>query len=347
MRGAVAAGVAKGHVVEFDVGRQRDGNGGGFRVSYLRLAVQQPVDALRCGQAVHALVQDGSQVAHGAVDLDAEHQDDQQSRQLHIAGSDAKGADTQRRGGAHGDGTVGNAAPQGIGRQYPHGRAEQVAGADGQGVGSGLALAERLEGGKPLDGIEQFGGKGAVSAAAFDGFAGVEMMPDRRGEQGDEREDQHHRGNDEIEPGDEGENQQRRQHRHGELRDVLAEVHLQLLHAVHQRQRHVAGTLLGDVAGAEIGDLGKQQAAQMQLHLGGGLVRHDGPPVLQRAAQHDDQPHGHQRQQQVAESVAREDAPDEPTEQRQPRDAERRRRQPDDHGVDDAQPQSLGEGPES
>ena len=343
----MAAGVAEGDVLKRDVGRRGDRGGDCFGVAHLRLAVQQAVDALRRGQAVHALVQHGSQVAHGAVDFDAEHQDDQQGRQFHVAAGDAKGPDAERRGSSHSDGAVGNAASQGIGRQHPHGRAEQLAGADGQRVGSGLALAEGFEGRQPLDGIEQFGGEGAVSAAALDGFAGIEMVPYRRSEQGDERKGQHHAGNDDVEPGDEGENQQRCEHGHGELRDVLPEIHFELFHPVNQRQRHVAGALLGDVAGAEFGDFGEQQAAQVQLHLGGGLVRHDGAPVLQRAAQHDHQPHRHKRQQQVGEGVAREDAPNEPAQQRQPRNAEHRRGQPDDHGIHDAQPQSLGESPES
>ena len=113
-------------------------------------------------------MQHGAQVSHGPVHLHAEHQDDQQHVEFHITTGDPICPDAERGCGTHCNGAIGNPTPQGVGGENPHRRAEQLAGADGQGIGSRLALAKRLQRRQPLDRIEQFGGKGSIGMSTFE-----------------------------------------------------------------------------------------------------------------------------------------------------------------------------------
>src|SRR5213079_2100827 len=69
------------------------------------------------------------------------------------------------------------------------------------------------------------------------------------------RRSEEHEGNRKVEGGDEGEDQDGRQRGHRELRKVLAEVHLELLHALDHGDENVTGAGSGEVRGPESDDL--------------------------------------------------------------------------------------------
>ena len=85
---------------------------------------------------------------------------------------------------------------------------------------------------------------------------------DERDEGGDE-EDERDR---QIHERHEGEDEHGRERRDEELRDVLAEVHLELLDALDHRQDHVARARPREVGGAERGDVVVERLPEPRLH---------------------------------------------------------------------------------
>ena len=75
---------------------------------------------------------------------------------------------------------------------------------------------------------------------------------------------------------------------HEELGQVLAEVHLELLHALDQGERHVAGAPPGDLGGPQRHQVVVEPGAQARLHASRRLVSDHGARVLQPAAQRGD-----------------------------------------------------------
>ncbi len=101
-----------------EVGSRCDpGEGGRARRGDFR--IQQGVDAGGGGLAVHALVQDGAQVAQRAENLGAGHQHDQQRGQAHFAVLDAPDAEREGGGGAEAAAEIGDAAGHDALRQHP------------------------------------------------------------------------------------------------------------------------------------------------------------------------------------------------------------------------------------
>ena len=345
MHQARGAGIAEAHAFEREARRERLRQRRRRRVLDQRPAVENLVEALRRRHADHALVQHRAQLAHRAEDLDAQHQDDEQRRQLHRAGLDPERAERERGGRAAGDRAVGDAARQHVGRQHPHGALEQALGLAVQVVAARLALVERLQRREALDRIEELGGEGRVGLLAIQRARDVELVPQRRREQGDQREHQHDRRDRQVDEGDGREDQDRRQQGDQELRQELAEIGLELLDPVDQRQRERAGALAPDRARAERGDLLVDDAAQRHLHPRGGLVRDHGAPMLEHAAQHHHRRDGGGRQQQLREALAGEQGADQPAQQAEARDAEGAGDETDQHGPGDAQPDAAGEGP--
>src|SRR4030095_255210 len=113
------------------------------------------------------------------------------------------------------------------------------------------ALAEGFERAEPLDGVQQLGAEAAVRAIAREAARGLAAVPYHGRDQREERGRQEDQGNAQIEERDRGEDERRREESHEELREILAEVHLELLHRLDQGQRDVAGATLSDVRGAE------------------------------------------------------------------------------------------------
>ena len=136
----------------------------------------------------------------------------------------------------------------------------------------------------------------------------------------EQREAEQDAGERQIEEGGEDEDAERRDRRDDELRQVLAEIGLQLLDPVDQGEQCIARALRAELAGAEGCDLVEEPRADLQLHQGGGVVRRHGAPVFEHAARQHRHRHGHDRQDQVVEAVALEDPPQQPAEQREPRD---------------------------
>ena len=151
MRRASRAGIAEGHVLEGDGRLQPVRLRVPGTVGHLLPGVQNGVDALGRRQADHALVEHGAQVPHRAEYLDAHHQDDEQARQLHLAGGNPGRAERQRRGRADGDHAIGDAAREHVRAKHPHGAPEQLARLAGQQVGARRALPEGLERAEALD----------------------------------------------------------------------------------------------------------------------------------------------------------------------------------------------------
>ena len=166
------------------------------------------------------------------------------------------------------------------------------------------------------------------------------------GDEGEQREAEQDAGERQVEECGEDEDAERRDRRDDELRQVLAEIGLQLLDPVDQGEQRIARALRAELAGAEGGDLVEEPRADLQLHQGGGVVRCHGAPVFEHAARQHRHRHRHDRQDQVVKAGALKHPPQQPAEQREPRDPDRGREQAEQHRARDAQPQALGELPQ-
>ena len=289
----------------------------------------------------------GAQIPHRAENLDAHHQDHEQTRELHVAGDDPRCAERQGCGGADRDHAVGDAARERVRAEHPHGAPEERTRLVRQQVCAGRALPEGLERAEALDGIEEFGGEVGIGRLALARTRRVEAVPGGRQQQRGQRKGAQDRRDRQVDECDEDEDEQRRQHRHHELRQILPEIGFELLDAIDERERERARTLPPGIGRPERRDTVEQLAAQALLDERRGLVRDDGPPVLAGAARRHDDGDSDYGPDQLGRRVAGEDAADRPAEQRQPRHAERRRQQPDRHRQEDAPADALGEAPQA
>ncbi len=143
--------VGEADILEGDRRLQRCGKVRIGRVGDQRPVVQYGVDALGRGHAHHPLVEHGPELAHRAIDFNAQHQDDQKRGQGHGAGFDAQCTQGKRGRCPTGNRAVGDSASQHIGPQHPHGTAEEIVRLDFQLVGARPALAEGLQRRQPLN----------------------------------------------------------------------------------------------------------------------------------------------------------------------------------------------------
>ena len=171
-------------------------------------------------------------------------------------------------------------------------------------------------------------------------------MPERRGAQRHQRSGQRDQRHRQVDERDKGEDQHGRETRHDELRQVLAEVDLELLDALDHREHDVAGARATEVRGPERGDVRVQRGAQLALHQRRGVMREHRAPVLQRAAQRRDGGDEQDGQQQRPDRRPGENLGEQPAEERQPRDAGDDGDQPDDDRPRDARAHAGGEAPE-
>src|SRR5215510_7612650 len=165
-------------------------------------------------------------------------------------------------------------------------------------------------------------------------------MPQRRGEEGDESHGQVHEGH-------EAEDEYGGEHGHRELRQVLAEVDLELLHAFHHGEDHVARSGAGEVRGTEGGHTVVDGLAEYALDHRRRLVGGHGAPVIKRAAG-DHRGRGEAEEgKDGARASALDDPGEEPAEEGEPRNACAHGEEAEQHGARDAQAYPACEGPET
>ena len=170
---------------------------------------------------------------------------------------------------------------------------------------------------------------------------------DRGGQQqGEQGGGQQHAGDRHVPPSHEGKDRDRRADGDADLRQVLAEEGLQLLHAVDHRQHHAAGALAGEPGRAEGDDAVEQAGTQIGLHTGGGGVGDDGAGVVQPRPQQDRRGGGQQQRQLRREAGTGEHAGEEKTDEHEAGDAGRERQQAERHARGDAPAQALRHPPE-
>ena len=341
-----AAGIGEMHVLEGERRREPARVRGTVRVADGGLGIEQAEQALGRGAPVHARVQQRPELAHGPENLDPHHQHDEQHLDPDGALGDAGGAQAERRRRAGRDAGVGDAARGGVAGQHPHRAAEEGVRLLGEEAPARAGLAEGLERRQPLHGIQQFGAVGRIGRLPRRRRFPVPVVERRRGHEGEQGEAEQDAGERQVEEGGEGEDAEGRHRGDEELRQILAEIGLQLLDPVDQGEQHVARALRAELAGADGGDAVVEARADLQLHQGGGAVRLHGAPVFEHAARDHRGGHGDDGQDQIVEAVAPENPPQKPAEQRQPRDPDRGRKQAEQRRARDAQPQALGELPQ-
>ena len=345
--GAAAAGIRERHLLEGDTRRERrDARARLALLPHLGRGAQDRENALRGRGAEHALMQHDAQLAQGPEDLDAEHEDDEQARQPHRARLDAIHAERQRGHRADGDPRVGDATRHHVGAEHPHGALKQRAPLVFEQAAARRALAEGLERRQPLQRIEELGAIRRVRLLPGEAVPALPAMPERRGAQRHQRSGQRDQRHRQVDERDEGEDQHGRETRHDELRQVLAEVDLELLDALDHREHHVARPRAAEVRGAERGDVRVERAPQGRLRESGGVVGHHRPVILERAAHHGDGGDQPDAEQQRRQRRRRQDSGQQPAEQREPRDAGGDGGEADRHRPRDAQAHARGEAPE-
>ena len=300
MRGPPAAGIGEMHVLEGERRRQRRRVRSTVGVLDGRPGIEQAEEARRRRAPEHARVQQCPEVAHGPENLDAHHQHDQQ----HLDSDGALGhpgrADSQRRCRADRDAGIGDPARGRVAGQHPHRAAEEVVGLIGEEAPAGFALAEGLERGQPLNGVQQLGTIGRIGFLARPRRLLIPLVEHCGRDQGKQREAEERARERQVEEGDEGEDAEGGDRGDEELRQVLAEVGLQLLDAVDHAEQHVARALPAELAGAERRDMVVEARANLELHQGCGVMRHHGAPVFEHAARQHRRCHGDDGQDQVA-----------------------------------------------
>ena len=273
---------------------------------------------MRGGDAEQALVEELAQLAERAEDLDAEHQDDEQLGDPHRAALDAEGADAQGDGCADRDREDREALRQGVVHQHAHRGAEDLPGALGQRIAAAAALAERLERREPLQRIEEICGERAVGVAAAQAGGRVAALQQRGQREREERDPEEDAGHGQVEEHHEGEDADRRDRGDDQLRQVLAEVGLELLDALHDADRDIAGALAVEVRRAERHDAIEEPLAQAELDLHRGAVGQLFLGIEKARTRERDHRGGDDQRRERAERFALEDARGHPAQQGQP-----------------------------
>ena len=348
VRGAASAGVGERHVVELHHRRERAVEVGRLRRRLdLRMRVQHREDVVRRGAPHHSVVQQRAEITLRAEHLDAHHQDDEQHVEAHLPLRHPPCPEPEHRGAPHRDAGVGEAAGQRVGREYPHRAPEDLVRAFGQQPAARGALAERLEGGETLHRVEEFRREPPIRLRPAHAAAGVPALERRRREQGEHREGEHQGGNGEIEVGEQHEDDDRGDEGDQKLRQVLAEVGLELLDPVDHRDHDRAGAFEPEVGGAERDHLGVEPLAQRELHPYRGAVGDHGTCVLDPAADHHHHRHQHEGHGQLRKRISREDTGKQPPEQCEPPDSDQGREHPHRHRDGDPKTHAARELPES
>ncbi len=290
-------------------------------------------------------MQDDAQFTQRAEHLDAQHQNDEQGGDVHVAGLHPVGAPAQCDGGTDADPGVGNAARQRARCHHPHRALEQGVGLGLEGGCAFARLAEGLDGGEALDRIQELGGERAVGTLPDGAVPAVQFVPDGGREQDEERGNQQHQGDRRIYEGHEGEDQYRSQARDEELRQVLTEIGFELFDPFDHGEKDIAGPRLGEMRRAEISHVIVDHLPQMRLNDRRRPVRDHVPVVIEPAAQQHGSCDQCDRQDQGFDRRAAEHLAEKPAQQAQPRDANRHRQQSDEDGPGDAQSHAIGKGP--
>ena len=348
VRGAASAGVGERHVVELHHRRERavelDRR---RRRLHLRVRVQHREDVVRGGAAHHAVVQQRAEIALGAEHLDAHHQDDEQHVEAHLAVHHPPGPEREHRGAPHRDAGVGEAPGERVGREHPHRAPEDLVRALGQQPAALGALPERLQRRETLHRVQElrrepryaFDRRMLLFASQRWNTAGANRVnianANIRAATGKSRNASSTRTTMGVMQGDQ------------ELRQVLAEVGLELLDPVDHGDHDRAGALQPEVGGAERRHPGVEPLAQLELHHRRGTVGDHGAGVLQPAAEHHHRRHQRERHHELRERVPGEDPREQPPEQGEPPDPDQRREHPHRHRGGDPQSHAVRELPEA
>ena len=307
---------------------------------------QQSQHASGRREAQHALVEQHAEVAQRAKHLHAQHEDDQQRLEGHDARSDAMHPPAEGDGRAERDAHVGDAAGQRVRPEHAHRRLEQLAAPRRQERGARPALAERLQRAQPLERVQELGPERAVGPLAREAPRAVPPVPEGRRQQRHQRRPEQDERDRQVEPRHEGEDQHGRHGRHTELRQVLAEVHLELLHALDHGQDDVAGPRRREVRRAQGEHVRVHHLAQARLDAGRRAVGDHRPGVVEAAPEADGKRHGGDRSDQGRQRVPGQDPPEQPAQQGEARDPGRHGQEAQEDGRQDAGPHPGGEGPE-
>ena len=347
VRGAPPAGVRERHVLELHLRRERAVERDRRRRRLdLRPRIEHREDVVRGSASHHPGVEQRAQVALRAKHLDPHHQDDEQHLEAHLAVHHPPCAEREHRGAPHRDAGVGEAAGERVGREHPHRAPEDFVRTLGQQPAARGALAERLEGREALHRVEELRRESAVGMRAAHAAPRIPPLEERRCEQGEHRKAEQQRGDGEVEEGEQHEDDQRGDEGDQELRQVFAEVSLELLDPVDHRDHDRAGTLEPEVGGAERHHLCVEPLAQRELHARRGVMGDHGAGMLDPAAQHHDRRHQQEGHDQLRERIPREDPREQPAEQREPSHPHEGRAYPHHHRGGDPKAHAARELPE-
>ena len=147
-----------------------------LRVADGRRGIHDGEDALRRRHGHDAVVIQLHQFPQRPEDLDAQHQHDEQGSQFQVSIGHAHGAPAQRHRRAAGDPEDGHGASGGVGGQDAHGGSEQFAGPLRQQLAADAALAEGLQRGQALHGVQEVRPQSAVGVAAGHAALAVPAM---------------------------------------------------------------------------------------------------------------------------------------------------------------------------
>ena len=316
------------------------------RVGHLRLRVGHFQHALRGRHAEQPLVEQLAQFAQRTENLHAQHQHDQQLGDLHRPVLHPHRAQRQRHRRPHRDRQNRQPLRHRVVQQHAHRRAKDLLRARRQRVATPPALPERLQRRQPLNRVQKVGGERSVGVAPAQARRRVLSLQQRRQREREQREAHVNRRHRQIEEGHKDEDADRRDRRHQQLRQILPEERLQLLHALDHPDRHIARAPPVEIGRAQRHHPLEQPLAQAELHLHRGAVGQLLLGVEQPRAGQRDQRRGDDQPAQRAERIALENPRAHPAQQRQACHARRHRQQTQRHRRRDPRPHPVREAPQ-
>ena len=158
------------------------------------------------------------------------------------------------------------------------------------------------------------------------------------------RPGQHHRAG-QVQEHDKGKNADRRQRRNEQLRQILAEIGLQLLDAIDHRQNDIARSLQPEKGRPQFDNLCIKLFADMHLNRRRSFMRNHVADIFKPAPQQHDRGNRHEGYNQRFEAGAVKYLCQQPAKQGQSGHADGRGNKPNDDGPEYPQPYALRELP--
>ena len=209
------------------------------------------------------------------------------------------------------------------------------------------ALAKGLQRCQTLNGIEELRRKCFVITPPLERFFAVPVVKHLRRDQRKKSGGQHHQRDRHIKYSHNPKNQERRENRNNQLRQILSKIDLELFDTFDHRHNGVPRALKPEVSRAQTSHLIKNHGPKMQLHNRCRIVGHHRAPVLKPAPNHHHNRDADERDHQLGKSCTRKNLGNQPAQKGKTGNPEKHAQHTKRDGPQNAKPDAPGKAPES